>query len=403
MKTKDLLLALFLFVLIVVSGCKKNSDINNIPDATGGRNAFISASSLGNYTALQLQALAATKGFGIYAALAKFDVDFYRITYETTYNGKPIEASGTLAIPKNTPFTPALLSAQHGTIFSDADVPSAFPTAFTGFELFASTGFVTVIPDFIGYGASKSTFPPYYDMGYSGSAVVDMLKASKYYLSTIRKTISNKLFLVGYSEGGYVTMAAQRQIEMSGDNNLILTAAAEGAGGYDLTGEMSAIATMPTYPDPSFLALIVQAYDITYAWNRPLTDFFASSYAYQIPTLLNGTLNSDQINAHLNTNLNSLFNPTFYANLLNPPAETVLKNQLASNSFPNWFPKSQTRMYHGTADEDVFFQTSQTTYTRFKAAGAPNLTFTPIPGGTHETSVIPMMLDVLPWFTALSQ
>jgi hypothetical protein len=60
-------------------------------------------------------------------------------------------------------------------------------------------------------------------------------------------------------------------------------------------------------------------------------------------------------------------------------------------------------MYHGTADEAVFFQTSQTTYSRFIAAGSTQLTFIPIPGGTHGTSVIPMMLDVLPWFESLSQ
>lgn len=402
MKVKNLRLSLLL-ILFVIAGCRKHSVTSEIPDTTGGRNIFVSAASLGSYSTIQLQALAVSKGFVVYAPLAKYGVDFYKIIYKTTYRGKQIEASGSLAIPKNMPSAPAFLSAQHGTIFSDADAPSNFPTAFTGFELFASTGFVTAIPDFIGYGASNSTFPPYYDMQYSGSAVVDMLKASKYYLSTLKKTINNKLFLVGYSEGGYVTMAAQKEIETNADNNLTLTASAEGAGGYDLNTQLSAIGTMQSYPDPSFLALIINAYNITYSWNRPLIDFFMEPYASKIPQLLNGTLNNGQINSQLTTNLDSLFNPTFYSNLSNPSGEATLKAQMTANSFPNWYPKTLTKMYHGTADEAVFFQTSQTTYSRFIAAGSTQLTFIPIPGGTHGTSVIPMMLDVLPWFESLSQ
>lgn len=86
-------------------------------------------------------------------------------------------------------------------MFSDADAPSNFPAAFTGFELFASTGFVTVIPDFIGYGISKDIVHPYYDMQSAGLSVADMLKAVKYYLKTNNRAIKDKLFLLGYSVG----------------------------------------------------------------------------------------------------------------------------------------------------------------------------------------------------------
>jgi alpha-beta hydrolase superfamily lysophospholipase len=117
--------------------------------------------------------------------------------------------------------------------------------------------------------------------------------------------------------------------------------------------------------------------------------------------LLNGTKNQIQINSALSTSTALLFNPTFYNNLLNPSGELVLKAQVAANSFPNLYPKSPTRLYHGTADEDVPFQTSQSTYTRFKAAGSTSLTLTSIPNGTHETSVQPMFLDVLPWIQSM--
>ncbi|MDB5009380.1 MAG: putative Lipoprotein, partial [Mucilaginibacter sp.] len=281
---------LLVFVL-VIAGCRKNNHNDIITDTNGGKEFFISAASAGSYSKVELAGFATVKGFVSYLPVIQYDVDFYRITYYTTYNGNKIQASGLLAIPKNMTTTPALLSAQHGTIFSDADAPSNFPTAFTGFELFASAGFITAIPDFIGFGVSKDIVHPYYDMQSSASAVVDMLKASKYFLKTQNRAVSNKIFLVGYSEGGYVTMAAQKAIETSGDNNLSLTAAAEGAGGYDVTGMLAKVATVPTYPDPSFFAAFILSYNTTYGFNRPLTDYFNQPYAGEIPQLLDGSKN----------------------------------------------------------------------------------------------------------------
>ncbi len=245
--------ALLLCIVIVIS-CGKNTDTN----PSNGIEFFVSATPSGSYTKNVLQALAIAKGYANYASQIKYDVDFFKFIYKTTYKGKTIDASGLLAVPKNTPATPSLLSAQHGTLFKHTDAPSNFPATFTGFELFASEGFVTVIPDYIGFGVSSNLIHPYYDQQHSGTAVADMLKGVKYYLQKEKIAVSNRLFLLGYSEGGYVTMAAQKEIETHPEHNLSLTAAAEGAGGYDLTGMLTTIATTPVYAEPPYLAFILQ-------------------------------------------------------------------------------------------------------------------------------------------------
>lgn len=393
-------LGYLLFCLLILSGCDK--DVTT-PDTTGGKDLFVSATSVGSFTKTQLQVVATLKGFGSFVPLIQYDVDFYKFTYYTTLNGSKVLASGLLGIPKNTPTTPALLSAQHGTMFADADAPSNFPATFSGFEIGASAGFVTVIPDFIGYGVSKDIVHPYYDMQSSGISVVDMIKAAKYYLKTQNTAISDKLFLLGYSEGGYVTMAAQKEVETNKSYNLTLTAAAEGAGGYDLTTMLAKIATVPSYADPSFLALFIQSYNTTYSFNRPYTDFFMPVYAAKIPALLDGTKTGDQINLELNTSPSALLSTAFYSSLTNPAAETAFKAKVAFNSFPDWYPVSPTRMYHGTADEAVFYETSQTTYDKFIAAGSKQLSLTPIPGGTHTTSIVPVILDAIPWMQSLAK
>lgn len=373
------------------------------PTQSTGQELFVSAQSIGTIPKLQLQTVASLAGFGAFVPQLKYDATYYKFLYKTTYKGQLIQVSGLLGVPLNTPNPPALLSAQHGTMFRQADAPSNFPSTFTGFELFASTGFVTVIPDFIGLGASSSVVQPYFDKATSASTVVDMLKAAQYFLQQQSIATNKNLFLIGYSEGGYVTMAAQQEIETNPTHQLTLTAAAEGAGGYDLPGMLSGIATTTTYATPSFLALLLNGYNATYGWNRPLTDFFQAPYAARIPALLDGTKDRATIDAQLTTSPAALFSPTFYAALGSASGEAVLKQQLADNSFNNWVPRSPTRLYHGTADESVFYQTSATTAARFQAAGATNVTFTPIPGGTHATSILPMMADALPWLQSLDK
>ena len=397
---KNITVGFLLLFAAAWTGCKKHDWSHGSP---AGNHYFVSATSLGSFSKTDLQSLAAKAGFGVFAPLATYDVDFYKLIYKTDFKGSMIQASGLLAIPKNVPGTPSMVSAQHGAIFRFADAPSNFPNTFSGFELFASFGYVTLIPDYIGYGVSQNITHPYYDKEYSALAVVNMIKAAKYYLQQQKTVTSNRLFLVGYSEGGYATMAAQEEIETNPSHHLSVTAAAEGAGGYDLTTFLSAIADTATYSTPSFLALIIRSYDSTYDWNRPYSDFFQQPYASQLPALLDGTKTSTDIDAALPNSPAALFNPVFYANLKNPAKETALKTKVGENSFITWVPKSPTRLYHGTADEAVPFETSVVTYSRFEAAGATNVQFFPIPGGTHATSVTPMMINALPWMQSLDK
>lgn len=399
MKSSIKLGCLLLFI-VVWTGCKKHDWPNGSPS---GSDYFVSATSLGTFSKTELQTLATKSGFGVFAPLAVYDVDFYKLVYKTNFKGTMIQASGLLAIPKYVLGIPSIVSAQHGTIFRYADAPSNFPNSFSGFELFGSAGYVTVIPDYIGYGVSQNVTHPYYNKEYSALSVVNMIKAAKYFLHQRFIITSKRLFLIGYSEGGYTTMAAQEEIETNPSHQLTVTGAAEGAGGYDLITFLSAIADTATYSAPSFLAMILKSYNDTYNWNRPFSDFFQEPYASQIPFLLDGSKNRQQIDEALTSSTAALFNPVFYANLKVPTKEIPLKTKVGENSFPGWYPKSPTRLYHGTADDAVPFQTSVVTYAKFKAAGATNVEFFPIPDGTHATSITPMMVNALPWLQSLDK
>lgn len=104
--------AYVLLCIIVIMGCKKQSSNNDeIPEEIAGKEFFVSATPAGSFSKVELQQVAALKGYGAYVPLIQYDVDFFRFIYHTTFNGKQVEASGLLCVPKNMPTAPALLSA----------------------------------------------------------------------------------------------------------------------------------------------------------------------------------------------------------------------------------------------------------------------------------------------------
>ncbi|WP_192821420.1 alpha/beta fold hydrolase [Rufibacter sp. LB8] len=401
---KTFLLSTIFIALLGCSSCKDPEVLEGpVTAVEKQKDLLVSATKLTTIPAAGLRQIAVSNGQPELAAQVKFDVDVYRVVYLTQYNGQEIKASGLMVVPLNMPGPAPILSAHHGTTFDQKYAPSNFQlNSLTGFEAFGAAGYLTVVPDFIGYGESKHILHPYYDVKHSGTAVVDMIKAGKSFFQKNNIKESGELFLAGYSEGGYVTLAAQKEIEENPTHGLTVTGAGAGAGGYDLEGMLARIVSGQKYDYPANLAFIIQAYNKTYNWNRPLTDFFREPYATRIQELIDGTRTSSSINSALSSDPAQLFNSTFLA-ALRGAGEQPLKDALKRNSLKNWVPKSPARLYHGTADTMVPFENSQVTVNAMNAAGATTLTFVPIKGGTHFSSLEPMIKDLIPWFTSLKK
>jgi pimeloyl-ACP methyl ester carboxylesterase len=361
---------------------------------------FISAVPRENISHTVMQLLAAGAGQSELGSLLKYDVQSYTITYYTDYKGEQVEASGLVIIPLGMPEQAALVSIQHGTTFSKDEAPST-RDGFQGIEFFASAGYVAFMPDLLGYGASASLFHPYYDAAHSASSVIDLIHATKEFLDVQKVLFNEKLFLAGYSEGGYVTLAAAKEIERNAEHGLQLTAVAAGAGGYDLTHMLTSVTSTDYYSYPSYLAFLLMAYNETNDWNKPLSYFFRDQYANALATYMNSSYSGGYINSRLTTNLPALFNTDFYSQLHSANGEPDLKSALKKNTLNGWRTELPIRLYHGTKDEIIPIENSQVTLEQFKAAGSDNVSLTSFPGGSHGNSFESMLRDFVPWFLTL--
>lgn len=389
----------FLLFSLTLVNCNKGNDADILPppEETKLENATL----LYEISENDLRSLAVAFGQEAFAEKIAHGIAAYKIIYKTTYKDEVVDASGVMYIPSGLSAPAPLLSVHHGTTFKKNDVASA-TGSISGMEYFAAGGYITFMPDFLGYGESSEIFHPYYDQKHSALPVLDLIEAGKEFLEEEDIPYKNEILLAGYSEGGYVTMAAAKEIDLNPSYDLEVLGIAAGAGGYDLTAMLEEVKTSTTYSYPAYLAFIIMSFNETYGWNKPLNYFFQEKYADVLPSVMDGTKSGDQINAQLTTNLEELFDPEFFQRL-KEGQETEFQNALLANSFgyDTWVPSVPTRLYHGTGDIVVPVSNSEQVYNLFTSKGAKDVELIKIEGGTHGSTLVPMIQSLIPWFEEL--
>jgi pimeloyl-ACP methyl ester carboxylesterase len=391
------LLSWGIFILIIPQfSCSDDGEDISPPE----HQYLVSATSTGSFSVQTFQVYSALLGLDALTNLLQHDVQAYTIIYKTTYKGSPIEASGVIYIPQGLTSPAPLLSLHHGTTLDKSQAPSETDD-FSGFEFFGSAGYITLVPDFIGYGASDDIFPPYYNQEHAAVAVTDMIKAATEFLLDEELPYNEKLFLAGYSEGGFVTLAAARDLEDNPIQGLNVTAVAAGAGGYDLENMVHEILSKDEYVYPSYLAFLVSAYNETNDWNTDLDHFFREPYATNVETYLNGQYGGEFINSKLTTDLKSLLTEDFYGELTDPESESDFVQALEENGISGWNTTLPIRLYHGTADEIIPYENSETTLQNFEDFGSEHVSLTLFPLTNHVQTLTPTLVEVMLWFEEL--
>jgi pimeloyl-ACP methyl ester carboxylesterase len=367
---------------------------------TQKKETLVEATSLLTRTAGELKTFISASSIDLDPSLLEYDVEIFKVKYKTTYKGEEIIASGLVVLP-TTKDPVGMVSFQHGTIVAQEDAPTALPINSTELILYAalsSSGFIGVYPDFIGFGESKQIFHPYYVEEPTADAVIDNLKAARDWAGKKGVSFDKKLFLAGYSQGGYATMAAHKSIETNGLSDFNLIASFPASGGYDIKGMQDYFFHQSNYDQPHYIAYVAMSYQSYYGWPSVISDFFKEPYASSIPTLFNGTKTPSEINAQLTNNIPDLIKSDLLQNIDTDAKYDYLVKAFEENSLLDWTPKTKMYMYHGDADTTVPYENSVNTYNKFitNGASAETIEFITLQGADHGTGIVPYIEDIIP-------
>jgi len=332
----------------------------------------------------------------------KHDISLYTITYNTTYNGKKIKASGLVAFPDTDNGMP-ILNFNHGTTSLHADAPTEDLIQYSFFANAASAGYIFVIPDYLGFGISDDIVHPYYRSDITGQTVVDMIRATKELAEIEGYNFNGDIFLSGYSEGGFATMSAHYNLENNNYSGLNLVASAPASGGYDISGMLDYFLSKDTYHVPYYIAYVAIGYKTSYDWTLPLSSIFNEPYASIIPEYFNGKYSGYEINSVLSDDISELLTSNFINNIYSDLELKIIVDAFEENSLDQWVPKNKMIMYHGTDDITVPYQNSVDTYNNFISLGADKNTveFIDLNGENHSSGSLPYIIDLFDKFEKL--
>ncbi len=208
-------------------------------------------SEFGGYSINQI----ANNALGI-ESVAEYNITYYTqgLNFGSSVTPPTIESkattlvSGSIVMPQGIPSNKikGVILFYHATVVNknEAGPSSDSESDIEYASVYASQGYIVVLPDYIGYGVDPQDFHPYVLFPqvnvFSG---VNMLSAARQLFTSLG--ISNKetlnLYITGYSEGGAYALWTSRMLQQgdislkSANMNLKVTVPVNGA--YDLIGE----------------------------------------------------------------------------------------------------------------------------------------------------------------------
>jgi dienelactone hydrolase len=237
-------------------------------------------------------------------------IDVRHIEYVTVgAQGESTTATGALMVPdgSSAPCTgarPVLLHAHGTTVEKSYNIANLLDPNNDGYSegmlmaaMFAAQGYIVVAPNYAGYDTSPLPYHPYLNADQQSKDMIDALTAARSALDGISASGNSddgRLFITGYSQGGFVAMATQRALQDLGQTVTATVPmsgpyATEAMGDAVLTGSVNLGSTI-------FIPLIVNSYQNAYGnVYTDVTDFYSASYSSGMETLLPGDYSSSEL------------------------------------------------------------------------------------------------------------
>ena len=222
-------------------------------------------------------------------------IDIYHVEYQTVgAQNEATTASGALMVPTGSDAgchgpRPVLVYA-HGTAtdktFNIADLTKQDNgEGLILATVFAAQGYIVVAPNYAGYDTSTLAYHPYVNADQQSKDTIDALTAARSAFAMTGASDNQKLFVTGYSQGGFVALATHRALQAGGT---AVTASAPMSGPYALAAFGDAIFMGQVNLSAAVnFNMLTTSYQHAYGnvYSNPM-DVFESEYANGMDELL---------------------------------------------------------------------------------------------------------------------
>ncbi|HUQ61907.1 lipase family protein [Lentzea sp.] len=293
--------------------------------------------------------------YALDASRVRHAVDSKRITYRTVdAHGEPTTASALVALPRDGTRTPRQVTWLHGTTGYRGSVASvADGNDRAAALLFASAGYLTTAPDYLGLGTGPGLHP-YVDAPSTVTASVDALRAARELAAREGLRPDPRVMITGHSQGGHAAMALGQALQAGADRRW------EVGGLAPIGGPMKPSLLVARALDGEISNGVAYMAYWTVAWNRVHHLYDDPAEAFRDPSveaLFDGEHRNEEIFPRLPGTIAELFTESYLARVENPTG--VLRAKLReADGYCDWRPRVPVSIYSSTGDRDTLIETS---------------------------------------------
>lgn len=345
-----------------------------------------------------------------------FDQKFYKVTYLTEHqDGEVREASGWVGLPQDIGRAYPTFVYQHGTAFSRTSVPSRDNETFFG-KIMAASGYVAVLPDYLGLGDSEGIHP-YMNADTESSAAADLILAAREIVAQEDLHINSQLFITGYSQGGHASAALHRDVEAGRYADITsVTAGSHLSGPYSISDRMIEFTlTDRVYESVSFLPWVAISILESYPdiiGDLTLEDIFLPDYITPINQFKNELIGLIPLNLALTSRLfanvgviqpRAMIQPDILDAIFNDP-DHPFNVALRDNDLIDWVPQAPTRLMGCEGDDVVWYENSLLALETMTQNGATDLAIVELgPTRDHGECVDPTVENTIEFFAQFQE
>ena len=352
-------------LLLAACGGGGNDGVDTPEEGRGG--LLEATDTVAVLSAGQLDALMKAGDVDDVTGKAQCNVELVSLNYRTVgTKGEDTNASGVLLVPQGDCAGRSfpLVSYAKGTDVEKRRTlasPTQSETLLIAASL-AAKGYVVVASDYLGYAKSGYSFHPYLHADSEANTMIDALRAARNAAARRGIALSGKVMLTGYSQGGHVSMAAQRAIERDHAAEFDVVAGAHLAGPYNMSGAVRYSDAVNDYQyfAPFFVTAWQKVYGTIYgsvrqAFKLPYADYIESllpSETLTYDTLVSSGRLPGGDGVTPNQARDLIFEPAFIADSRSNDANGLYQAAL-QNDLLAWSPRARTLLCAGAGDPTV--------------------------------------------------
>ncbi|MFD9883470.1 alpha/beta hydrolase family protein [Streptomyces alboflavus] len=357
---------------VVSAGAESQTSAARSSSTATQRGALLSAELLYTLTSAKDSAAELTAS-GYDPGAARHGVDAYRLVYRTIDpKGQPATASGLFTVPRGVQGRLRAVSFAHGTGVHRIDAPSMQRKVFlTGPSVtYASAGFATVAPDYLGMGTGPGKHP-WMDVPSEATASLDLLRAARQFAPRTGHTLDRDVLATGFSQGASAALGLGRALQAGEDRYFRLGALAPISGAYDFGGaEIPALLAGDSELEPRW-RVVYAAYTLV-AFDRVHDVYDNPGRVFRDPgveELFDGMHTGPQMISALPRTLDELLTP-YGRDLLARPKGGLAAGLRGTDSVcKDWKPKAPIRLYMAQGDEQATVRNTANCATAFQERG----------------------------------